>query len=134
MKKEELPQDESKLENFTREVLYVKNNEGQFQKALSTGWDVKSDALDCAWQEVDRRIAAAKKAVAEGLMSPVYYYMELNLMDFATLAAYTGFWKITLKRHLKPQIFKKLNRKKLERYAKAFKISVEALINFDGIS
>lgn len=132
MKKEELPQDKSKLADFTRELLYVKNKEGQYEKELSTGWDIKSDALNCAWDEIARRTNFAKESVAAGSKSPVFYFMELNLMDLATLAAYTGFWKWSVKRHLKPAVFKKLNHQKLEKYAKTFKISVDELIHFDG--
>lgn len=62
MKKEDLPQDKSGLENFTREVYYVKNQDGTYEQALSTGWDIKSDALDGAWEEAERRMEAAKQA------------------------------------------------------------------------
>ena len=33
---------------------------------------------------------------------------------------------------MKPKVFKGLNDKKLERYAKAFKITIDELKNFDG--
>ncbi|MBA3705960.1 MAG: hypothetical protein H0W84_08700, partial [Bacteroidetes bacterium] len=64
--------------------------------------------------------------------SPIYYFMELRLMDLQVLAAYTGFWKFTIKRHMKPSVFQSLNEKKLNIYAKAFDISVEELKNFKG--
>lgn len=132
MKKEDLPQDKSSLENVTREVCYVKNEDGKYEKALSSGWEVKSDALDGAWDEVRRRTEEACEAIKAGTKSPILYFMELNLMDMPTLAGYTGFWSFSIKRHLKPAIFKKLSDKKLGIYAKAFRITIEELKNFDG--
>lgn len=132
MEKEKLPQDKSKaLSNFTREVCYVKE-EGHTVQELSTGWDVKTEALDAAWSEIDRRIEDARKQVEEGKKSPILFFMELSLMDFPTLSGYTGFWKLTIKRHFKPSVFKKLSQKKLDTYAKAFKITVDQLVNFDA--
>lgn len=132
MKKEDLPQDESSLKNFTREVHYVKNKDGSYEQALSTGWQVKADALEGAWEEVDRRVALALEAFRTGTASPILYYMEKNLMDLPTLAGYTGFWSFCIKRHLKPKSFRRLNDKKLSRYAKAFRITIDELKNFDG--
>jgi len=132
MKKENLPQDESALKNFTREVCYVKNKEDKYQQSLSTGWKVKSDALAEAWVEINRRIEEAAKAVENDEKSPILFFMELRLMDFPTLSGYTGFWSFFIKRHMIPRVFKRLSKKKLEIYASVFKISVDELISFDG--
>jgi hypothetical protein len=132
MKKENLPQDKSALEKLTRELCYVKNEDGKYTTGLSTGWDVKKDALDNAWDDINERVRNAAELVKNGEMSPVYYFMEKNLMDLNLVSSYTGFWKFTIKRHLKPEIFKALNEKKLDIYAKAFGISVIELINFKG--
>ena len=132
MKKEELPQDKSKLENFTRELCYVKNKNGAYEQVLSSGWEVKAIALEEAWDEVKYRVEEAKKGVADGKLSPVAYFMELNLMDMSTLSAYTGFWAFSIKRHFKPKVFQSLSIKKLQLYATAFKITIEEFKNFNG--
>ena len=132
MKKEELSQDNSALARYTKEVCYVKNEDGQYETALSTGWDVKIEALNSAWDEVNRRIEEARLDVAEGRKSPIFYFMEKKLMEPAILAAYTEFWTITVKRHFKPTVFKKLSQSRLEKYAEVFEISVSELINFKG--
>lgn len=132
MKKEELPQDESALASMTRELMYVKDKEGKYTTDLSTGWDVKKQALDNAWDDIKERTEEARKAVANGEKSPIYYFMELRIMDFPVLSGYTGFWAFTIKRHMKPNVFKSLSEKKLTIYAKAFEISVEELKNFKG--
>jgi hypothetical protein len=132
MKKEELPQDASALASMTRELMYVKDKEGKYTTDLSTGWDVKKDALDNAWDDIKERVEAARLAVKNGEKSPVYYFMELRLMDFPVLSGYTGFWAFTIKRHMKPNVFKSLSEKKLGIYAKAFEISIDELKNFKG--
>lgn len=132
MKKEELPQDKSALEVMTRELLYVKNNDGKYTTGLSTGWEVKKDALDSAWDDIHERIEKAREDVKNGVKSPVSFFMELKLMDFPVLSAYTGFWAFTIRRHMKPHIFRSLSDKKLGKYAKAFEISIEELRNFKG--
>lgn len=132
MKKEELPQDKSALEVMTRELLYVKNQDGKYTTGLSTGWEVKKDALDNAWDDIRERIENARLAVKDGTKSPVLYFMELKIMDFPVLSAYTGFWSFTIKRHMRPSVFAKLSDKKLEKYAKAFGISLQELKEFKG--
>jgi len=130
MKKNELPQDKSFLEVMTREVCYCKGDDGKYGTELSTGWNVKHEALVEAWEDINKRIKSAKETVLKGEKSPVYYFMELNLMDVSILSAYTGLWKIKVKRHMNPKVFAKLNDKKLSIYAKVFNITVEELKNF----
>ncbi len=132
MKKKDLPQDKSALENVTRELCYVKNEDGKYTTGLSSGWDVKKDALDNAWDDIRQRVEEARLAVKNGEQSPVFYFMELRLMDLPVLSGYTGFWKFNIKRHMKPEVFKSLSDKKLEIYAKAFEISTDELRNFNG--
>lgn len=127
MKKKDVPQDDSGLVNFTKELYYAQNEDGEYTTALSQGWDVKSEALDVAWDEIKERVEAAHATVKSGEASPILFFMELKLMDMAILAAYTGFWKWTIKRHLKPNVFRKLSDSKLEKYASAFNISIEEL-------
>ena len=132
MKKEDLPQDPGALDQFTREVCYVKNEDGKYETALSKGWNVKKQALDSAWEEVNERVELARKAVASGEKSPVYYFMELRLMDLSVLSGYTGIFPFFIKRHFKPSVFKDLSERKLEKYARAFDITVDELKNFKG--
>ncbi len=132
MKKEDLPQDNSPLGRVTREVCYVKNEEGHYTTDLSLGWETKKAALENAWDDINERVEEAKKAVRNGEKSPIYYFMELRLMDLIVLSGYTGFWKFNIKRHFKPEAFKNLSDEKLKKYAKAFDITVEELKQFKG--
>ncbi len=130
MKKEELPQDDSALEQMTRELCYVKNEDGKYTTALSKGWDVKKVALDKAWENIEERKKEAREAIKKGEKSPIYYFMEEKLMDLGVLSAYTGFWKFNIKRHMKPNVFNSLSEKKLKKYAEVFEITLEELKNF----
>ncbi len=132
MKKEDLPQDPGALDTFTREVCYVKNDNGKYETALSRGWEVKKEALDSAWVEVNERIEDARQAVIKGEKSPVYYFMELRLMDVTVLSGYTGIFGFFVKRHMKPSVFKSLSDNKLRKYAEAFDITIDELKNFKG--
>ena len=127
MKKDEIPQDDGALNKLTREVVYAVDASGKYSTELSTGWDVKIKALNLAWEDIEKRIEAAKQKVLNNEASPILYFLELRLMDLGILASYTGFWKWTIKRHLKPSVFNKLSEQKLQQYADAFNVSVEEL-------
>lgn len=127
MKKEEIPQDDGALNKLTKEVVYAVDGSGKYSSELSTGWDVKTKALDLAWEDIEKRIEAARQKVLNDEASPVLYFLELRLMDLSILSSYTGFWKWTIKRHLKPSVFKNLPEQKLQKYADAFNVSVEEL-------
>jgi hypothetical protein len=127
MKKDEIPQDPSALDKFTKEVCYAVDSAGNYVTELSRGWEVKATALDVAWKDIEERITAARQKVQNGEASPLLFFMELRLMDTGIVSAYTGFWKWQVKRHLKPAIFAKLSDKKLQQYAEAFNVSVTEL-------
>lgn len=127
MKKEDVPQDLGALGKLTNEVCYATDSDGKYTTALSRGWDVKISALDTAWDEVDHRIQDARQKVLNGEASPLLFFMEKGLMDAGILAGYTGSWVWQVKRHLKPDIFKKLTDKQLKRYAEVFNVTIDDL-------
>ncbi|HTI07835.1 MAG TPA: hypothetical protein VL832_04735 [Puia sp.] len=137
MKKEDVPQDLSSLGKITKEVCYATDDTGKYTTELSRGWDIKISALDTAWQDIKDRVALARELVLKDKASPILFFMEKGLMDIGIVAAYTGFWKWQIKRHLKPAVFKKLSDKKLQRYAEIFNVSVEDLksmnVHEDGV-
>ena len=134
MKKDEIPQDDGALGRIAREVTYVVGEDGKYETGQSTGWDVKSDALKVAWDEVNHKIEIARQKVLNGEASPILYFMEKKIMDLSILSAYTGFWKWTIKQHLKPTTFNKLSEERLKKYAQLFEITVEELKNPFGQS
>lgn len=127
MNKEDVPQDNGSLGRVTKEVCYVTDGSGKYVTELSSGWEVKSSALDAAWQDITERVALAREKVLKGEASPILFFMEKRIMDMPTLSAYTGFWKWTIKRHLRPRGFTKLSAAGLRKYAEAFNVRVEDL-------
>jgi len=127
MNKEDVPQDLSSLGKITKEICYATDASGKYTTELSKGWEVKMSALDVAWQDIGERVAAARAKVLKQEASPLLFFMELKLMDVGVLAAYTGFWKWQVRRHLRPAVFKKLSDRRLRRYAEVFDISIDDL-------
>ena len=132
MKKQDIPQDPSALNNVTKELSYATDEQGNYTTGLSTGWSVKAEALDHAWEDIDKRVTDAMQKVKTGEASPLLYFMEKRLMDVPILASYTGFFKWQIKNHLKPKGFSKLSQKKLKKYAEVFEVSFEELNNTFG--
>jgi hypothetical protein len=125
MKKEDVPQDLGALGKITKEICYATDDKGNYVRELSDGWDIKTNALDVAWQDIKVRVDTAKTKVLNHEASPLLFFMERGLMDIGIVAAYTGFWKWQVKRHLKPAVFQQLSAKKLQRYAEIFNVSIE---------
>ena len=131
MKKEDVPQDLSALGKITKEICYATDQAGNYVTEQSLGWDIKITALDAAWQDIEDRVAMARKKVLNGEASPLLFFMERGLMDITILAGYTRFWKWQVKNHLDPAVFKKLSEKKLQRYAVVFNVSIDDLKNMN---
>lgn len=132
MKENEVPQDKSSLSKGDhKELCYAVNQDGDYVTAKSSGWEPKSIALDNAIQDINERVAEAKKEVLEGKASPIKYYMELHKMDLPILASYVGMMKWRVKRHFNPKRFNKLSDKVLQKYADVFEVSLASLKNID---
>ncbi len=133
MKESEVPQDKSSLQdNDIQELCYVVNEKGEYVTALSSGWETKTIVQEATLEGIQTRVQEAKEQVANGLVSPIVYFMEVNRMDLATLSAYVSLWRWRVKRHFKPDVFKKLSTAVLQKYANAFDISIEELKAFSG--
>lgn len=133
MKESEVPQDKSSLQdNDIQELCYAVNDQGEYVTALSSGWETKTIVQEATLEGINARVQEAKEQVANGLVSPIVYFMEVNRMDLPTLSAYVSLWRWRVKRHFKPRVFKKLSAKVLQKYADAFEISVAELKAFSG--
>lgn len=132
MKKSDVPQDKSNLESANiKDMYYALDESGNYTTELSTGWNPKTIALDNAIKDIEERVENAKKRVLNNETSPLEYYMELHKMDLTILSSYVGLWKWRVKRHFKPSVFNKLNKKTLQKYADAFDITIKQLQNMN---
>lgn len=130
MKKEQVPQDNGSLSKVAQELCYAVDENGNYTTVQSSGWEVKSAALDESMQLIQERVEETKKEVEAGKLSPLAYFMEVHRMDISILASYAGIHHWFVKRHFNPKRFKKLSDKTLKKYADVFEISVEDLKNF----
>jgi len=128
MKKEEVPQDDANmLEGKFKVVKYALNENGEFEKVPSVGWEPENVALGQAWEVVNERVETARRQVLEGTLSPLAYHMEKNMMDAALLAQHMDIPARRVKRHLEPAGFQELDEALLNRYAEALLVTVEEL-------
>lgn len=130
MKKKEVPQDEGLNEGRFEDVCYALDENGNYVAVLSKGWQPKTDALLQAWEVIDEEVELTRQRVLSGEVSPIAYYMEKNLMDLKLLSDYVGLPKRKIRKHLKPDRFKRLDEETLLKYAETFGISVEMLRDF----
>ncbi|RLD89989.1 MAG: hypothetical protein DRJ09_05630 [Bacteroidetes bacterium] len=134
MKAKEVPQDdENLLEGKFKDPIYTLDEDGNYTTSYSVGWDVKNAVLKNAWGVINEKMEQARQDVMAGKASPIKYYMEKTIMDPSLLAKYTGYWKWTVKKHLKPKGFNKLNEEALKKYADIFDLTVEELKDIDKI-
>lgn len=128
----EVPQDEMnyKDRDKVRKLVYAVGKDGKYTGVNSAGWEAENTAMRQAWELVDEKLSETLEAVKSGKQSPIAFFMEKNLMDVALLAKYVGKWKWTVKKHLTPAGFAKLDTEVLKKYAQVFNVPVEELKNF----
>jgi hypothetical protein len=71
-----------------------------------------------------------KQRILRNESSPIEYFMYKRLLDPKALAQAMDIAVWRVKRHFKPNVFKKLDRNKLQKYAEIFNVTVDDLINF----
>ena len=126
MKKEQVPQ-HGGLTAGCREVNYAVDEDGRYSLELSVGWEAKNATLGLAWEAIVEQLHQVIGEIRAGNKSPLAYHMIKNQMDVALLAQYSGIPRWRAKRHLKPQVFNRLNPRVLAVYADLFRVSVAEL-------
>jgi len=132
MKTNEVPQDKEdyKGKSEVRKLMYATKEDGTYTQMNSEGWEVENLATKQAWESVLEDLQETEQQVKQGLLSPIPYFMQKSLMELPVLAKYMGKWQWQIKKHFKPEVFKKLDQKILEQYSKVFEVSVSELTNF----
>lgn len=130
MKTKDVPQDDANmLQGRFKEPVYSLDENGNYTTVSSVGWGPKNAVMQEAWDIVDDKIEHARQAVISGKLSPLAYFIEKNIMDTGLVAQYMGMWRWTVKKHLKPRNFAKLNDDVLDKYAKVFNITKDELVD-----
>ena len=110
-----------------RKKVYAVGDDGKYTGVNSAGWEPENTALRQAWDDIEDALATTEAKVRAGELSPIAFFMQKNLMDLALLARYMGKWQWQVKRHFKPEVFKKLDAATLAKYAQVFNITAEEL-------
>jgi len=122
-----VPQDNSSTYDSGKKAIYAVDEDGKVKVVGSTGWEAEETATIQAIQDLQESAREAYCEVKSGKKSPLYYYMFALRMDLQLLAESTGFFKWTIKKDFKPEVFSKISDKRLEVYAEALGKSKENL-------
>ena len=131
MKIHETPQDNIKTMGGLKKALYALDEKGRYTTCATTGWEVEEIVLLDALADYDRKAEEARQKVLEGRTSPIEYFMYMRRMDLITLTRAMGLFRWQVKRHLKPEVFRKLNDAILQQYADLFRIPIRTLKHFE---
>ena len=127
MESKKVPQQNISTYAGNRKAMYATNDNGEYTVVASSGWAVEEAVTRQALQELERLADEALESVRNGSRSPLFFHMYDRRMDLPTLAQSTGIFKWRIKRHFKPNIFKKLSQKTLGRYCDALGINIDTL-------
>lgn len=126
MKVDEVPQDITYYEGKHR-ACYALNDEGKYVIVPSSGWSAEDVVNGLAMADLAARLEKTRQDVLQGVKSPLAYYMELRQMTPEILAKTAGVLRFSLRRHLRPEVFARLQPAILKRYAQALALSLEDL-------
>ncbi len=129
MDKINIPLEENTTLDGQKKVMYAKNGDGDFHR-VNYGSSIEEFATRTAVEEYENLKKESLDNIKKGLSSPIEYFMYENRMDIPTLASIVGMFQFRVKRHLKMNVFKKMNDKLLEKYAQAFNINIDELKDF----
>ena len=127
MKTSDVPQDNSKMLGGFKKACYALAENGKYEKVASVGWEVETIVNSLANEERLKELEDIKKEVINGQSSVLKYHMKNKQMDITLLSQNTEIFKWRIKRHLKKNVFAKLNMKMLSKYANALGLTIEEL-------
>jgi len=129
MEKEQVPQDKNNyLDKNFNTVVYALDKDGKYTAVDSAGWEPENFAQKQAWDAINENIERTKNRVIRGELSPLAYYIEKDQYSLRRLAHLTGISKRSIRKHMKPKNFAKMDNNVLEIYSKAFKVPVEQIL------
>lgn len=119
MKEEEIRQnlEEQQL------IIYVEREDGSYGP-IQTGSYLTNNFLDDYWLKKSNLEGELSRKVMDCEVSPIYYFMVLQELSEAELAARVGLSVFKVKRHLKHKHFQNIRVTTLKRYADVFGVPV----------
>jgi hypothetical protein len=124
----ELPPDEiNRTLGGERKAVYSKNADGSIGLVPSKGNTTEEAVTRQALEEFQRQSRECRQRVKAGLASTLEYHMYEKRMDLTTLAQSSGIFRWRVRRHLRPDVFRKLKPALQTLYAEALGLSREEL-------
>lgn len=114
-------------------ILYVEKEDGKFGP-MQTGSYISANYMDDYVLKRRNLERTLREKLATGHISPVKYYMVLEDLTIAELAARAGIRKSRVKKHMEPGYFHTATVAELIRYAKVFNIPEANLLQVILIS
>lgn len=127
MKKNDVPQDKVSTYAGHSKLFYAVDEQGNYARVQSTGWEVESAATRDALSLIDQDRFAAWERGKRGATSPLEFHMYDRRMDTGLLAQAVGTFQWRVRRHFRPEIFARLSTSMLCRYGEALGLSLEEL-------
>ncbi|CAH0152528.1 hypothetical protein SRABI70_00564 [Pseudomonas sp. Bi70] len=127
MKLDEVPQDPDSAYGGHSKLLYAVDDKGHYRGAQSAGWEAESFSTQLAVAELQAQEAEAYAGWQRGELSPLKCLMYRYRMDEPALAQIAGLWQWRVRRHFRPEIYRRLSHSVLDRYAEAFGLTVDEL-------
>ncbi|TRO26568.1 hypothetical protein EQ826_03740 [Ectopseudomonas mendocina] len=127
MKLDEVPQDHSSTYGGHSKLVYAVDASGHYQGTQSDGWEPESYSTLLAVAELEAQEAEALALWQCGELSPLKCLMYRYRMDEPALSQITGLWQWRVRRHFRPEIYRRLSASMLARYAEAFGLTVDEL-------
>ncbi len=132
MDKENVPQDDNNvLEGKLKVLKYATDKDGTYTKVKTVGWEPENIVLSQAWEDINGKVSEIRQKVNEGVLSPIAYHKEKQMLETGMLAGYVGYPSFMVRLHQKPWFFKRLSEKQLDKYAQAFRITRDELMRTD---
>lgn len=123
MRPDEVPSKSAAIYEGATKAAYAVGPDGRYTIVSNGGSEAEVTVTEEAVAWFEKMAAAARQRALAGGTSPLECHMYRQRMDVPALSQATGFWRITVRRHLRPAVFAKLPREKLERYAFAMGVA-----------
>lgn len=127
MNEQDVPQEGNRTLDGHRKAVYARGADGRLRLVASAGWEVEEIVTRQAVEDLERLAADALARCRAGLASPLEVHMHRARMDVPLLAQATGFWQWRVRRHLRPEVFRRLSPALLARYAEALGMTADRL-------
>lgn len=127
MKLDEVPQHDSSSYGGHKKLLYVTTEDGRYTPSQSSGWDTEAYATQLAVETLQQQAQQAYQQWQQGLLSPLPFLMYQARLDETGLSQISGVWRWRIRRHFKPDHYRRLSAALLQRYSDALAVPLAQL-------